>query len=200
MIESNPAKRVQADLKHEAARVRDRTLSVDEFGRLCEAIDKTEDPHLRACFALLAHTGARKGEILNARWEDLDLEGGTLHLPSTKSGRPQKLWLTPELMALLDTLPRCSEYIIAGRFQDKPRRDIRKPWATLKNEAALPDDIRIHDLRRTFGLQIAQLTGNTAVASRLLRHSSIAVTDRHYTPYADEVLREALEARAKVVP
>jgi integrase len=61
-------------------------------------------------------------------------------------------------------------------------------------------DIHIHDLRRTFGLHVARRAG-IYVASRLLRHSSVDITARHYAPLGLDDLRKALEAReADVIP
>lgn len=52
--------------------VRDRVLSVEEFQRLLEAAPNYLRPIL-----LLAHdTGMRRGEILNLRWSQVDLQHG----------------------------------------------------------------------------------------------------------------------------
>lgn len=68
--------------------------------------------------------------------------------------------------------------------------------------AASPEGVTIHDLRRTFGLHIAQRAG-LHVASKLLRHSDIRITERVYVPLGFEALREAIEEnqreRGKVV-
>jgi integrase len=193
-IESNPAMKVKPNRESEP---RDRVLSDDEFKRLLKAIPKVEDPHVRAAFTLLIETGARVSEVLHARWEDFDLDGRIWRIPSTKAGKPQVLPLAPSTVAVLDNLDHPDDYVIAGRFEKKPRADLKKPWAELLKAAELTD-VHIHDIRRTFGLHVARRAG-IHVASRLLRHSDIRVTERHYAPLGLDDLRKALDARTAEV-
>jgi integrase len=95
----------------------------------------------------------------------------------------------------LGCVPHRGVYVVAGANPDRPRPDLKKAWATLRASAALPDDVRIHDLRRTHGLAIARLAG-LHVASKALRHSDYRVTARHYVNDLDQDIRAALDARA----
>ena len=54
----------------------------------------------------------------------------------------------PPALAILNTLPRASDYVIAGTFPDQPRADLKKPWKAVSNRAGLTG-VRIHDLRHT---------------------------------------------------
>ena len=137
-------------------------------------------------------------EVLHAKWEDMDLDQGLWRIPRPKSGRAQVQPLSPNSVVLLAQLPKQSIYIIPGRKQDRPRSDLQKPWAFIKEKAKLKG-VTIHDIRRTFGLQIAKAKG-LHVASKLLRHSDIRVTERHYAPLGIDELREALVEREKVLP
>jgi len=199
-IEGNAAMKVKA---HAENPPRSRVLNDDEFKRLLDAIHSLEetdrfDRGVYAAFLILIETGARMSEVLHAKWEDMDLEQALWRIPRPKSGRPQVQPLSPNSVALLAQLPRRSIYVIPGRKQDRPRSDLQKPWAFIKEKAKLKG-VTIHDLRRTFGLQVAKTAG-LHVASKLLRHSDIRVTERHYAPLGIEELREALVQREKVVP
>ena len=70
---------------------KERFLSLEELGRLGEAIRAGEadgaNEFAMAALRLLIFTGARLGEILNLRWEEVDLEKGVLVLPDSKTGR-----------------------------------------------------------------------------------------------------------------
>ncbi len=197
VIHHNPAAKIK---KLPDPKPRDRVLSDDEMARLLAAIENDPDPFVRAAFTILIETGCRLGELLNARWDDFDLDQGIWKLPETKAGRTQYIPLPSPLVILLRTLPRAGDYVIPGRYPGKPRNDgLKKPWARLRAEAGLPD-ARIHDLRRTFGLRVARKHG-LHVASKLLRHSSTAVTESHYAPLGIEPLREAIEQHAaEVIP
>lgn len=194
-IPDNPAMKVKPNPENPP---RDRVLSDDELTRLIEAVDALEDPHVCAAFTMLIETGARLSEVLRTRWEDLDLDAATWRIPTTKSGRPQLLPLAPSTAAMLRTIPRLGPWLVPGRDPDKaPRSDLKKPWDALK-EAAELDGVHIHDLRRTFGLHVARRAG-LHIASKLLRHSDIRVTERHYAPLGLDDLRKGLEARDAVI-
>jgi integrase len=159
--------------------------------RVLKAIDEEEDMHVRAAFKLLIETGARRSEVLRARWEDIDFEQGLWRIPSPKAGRPQVQPLLDSTLALLSNLQRTtSPYVIAGRFPDRPRSDLKKAWERIR-EAAGVQDIRVHDLRRTFGLRVAKAAGLHA-ASKLLRHTTVRETERVYAPLGIDDLRSAL--------
>lgn len=190
MIPSNPAMKIRS---MPAGQPRSRVLADDELKKLLEAVDELDDVHVKAAFALLVETGARQSEVLHARWVDFDLDAGFWRIPSTKSGRPQMMPLASATIAMLKTLPRAGDFVVAGRNRDRPRRDLKRPWEKLKVSAEIPD-VHLHDIRRTFGLHVARRAG-LHIASKLLRHSDIRVTERHYAPLGVEELRAALQKR-----
>jgi integrase len=180
---------------------RARVLTSDEMEALLRAIKAEEDAHARAALSILVETGCRLSEVLRAQWGDFDLEADlpTWRIPSPKSGTPQTLPLAKSTSALLKKVPHFGCYVIAGRFKDRARFDLSGAWERAKEAAGLKDaGIRIHDVRRTFGLSLAQTAG-LHVASKLLRHADIRVTERVYAPLGLEDLRAALEKRAPVL-
>jgi integrase len=54
-----------------------RPLSTDQVRRLLET---ARGDRLEALYVLAVHCGLRQGELLGLRWEDVDLEAGTLHV------------------------------------------------------------------------------------------------------------------------
>lgn len=192
LIPSNPAMKIRSMTEPEP---RTRTLTDSENDRLIEALETIPDIHAKAAIYLLLETGARLSEVLHAKWEHIDFVNGLWRVPSTKSGKPQTIPLLPDVLAMLQKLPRDSVYVIAGKMKDRPRNDLKRPWKTLLEEAGITG-ITIHDLRRTFGLQVSRTSG-LHVASKLLRHSDIRVTERHYAPLDIEEQRRALERRKR---
>ena len=72
-------------------RKRERFLTDEEFRRLGRVLDEAEtckgvSVHAVAAMRLLLLTGCRKGEILNLRWDQVDMAAGELRLPDTKTG------------------------------------------------------------------------------------------------------------------
>jgi len=193
-ITTNPARGHSPLLE---APPRARVLSADEMERFLRALDAEPDVHVKAAFRLLVETGARLSEVLRARWDDLDFDAGLWRIPSPKSGHPQIVPLGLRTAAMLKKLPRKGPYVVAGRKAEDPRADLKKPWERLREVAKL-GDVRIHDIRRSFGLEVAKTAG-LHVASKLLRHSSIKVTEAAYAPLGLDELREAVEKRADVL-
>ena len=90
-LESNPLVRV-GRLKEPRGRVR--FLSDDERGRLLEACKASSNRDLYPAVVLSLSTGARRMEILSARWSQVDFNRGTLTLHETKNGERRVLPLT----------------------------------------------------------------------------------------------------------
>jgi len=200
LISDNPAMKIKPLPEAEP---RKRVLSDDEMRRFLTALSNEQDPYVRAAFQLLLDTGARNSEVLGAKWEDLELDTTSplWRIPSPKAGRPQVIPLLPSTTSMLKQLPSLGPYVIPGRNPDKPRYDLKRPWERLTKNAELKD-VHIHDLRRTFGLHIARTAG-VHIASKLLRHSDVRVTERVYAPLDIEDLRDHLErvgSPAEVIP
>lgn len=178
---------------------RARVLSKDELEALLRAVDLEEDVHARAALKILVETGARLSEVLTAKWADFDLEAETWRIPSPKAGKPQVIPIAKTTAALLRKLPRVGPYVIFGRTSGKPRRDLKGPWSRALERAGLTEaGIHVHDVRRTFGLHVAKEAG-LHVASKLLRHGDVRITEKVYAPLGIDDLRAALEKRAPVL-
>jgi integrase len=73
---------------------RERFLSSEELQNLAESVKQSENPLLEPIILMLVLTGARKRELLDAKWEDFDLERRSWRIPITKSGRPRTVPLS----------------------------------------------------------------------------------------------------------
>jgi integrase len=184
-LSSNPAARVKKLPENPARR---RVFTDDELSRFMNTIDKYPDPFVRLAFRLMLETGARVGEVLSAKWSDIDLDEGVWVLPKAKGSRGYKpkaqfIGLAPETVEMLREAPRMvdSEYVIPGRSGGMRNDHLKKPWNRIREEAQL-GDIHIHDIRRTFGAKATKLFGLFA-ASKMLRHSDIRVTEEVYAPF-----------------
>jgi hypothetical protein len=57
--------------------------------------------------------------------------------------------LNAPALAVLNAVPRVGDFVIAGEAEDKPRTDLKRPWATVTRHANLAG-LRIHDIRHSF--------------------------------------------------
>lgn len=97
---------------------------------------------------LLILTGCRLREILHLKWEYVDFERGALFLPDSKTGKKTVVLNAPAL-AVLAGLERIGPYVIPGDDIEKPRSDLKRPWAAVSKRAGL-QGVRLHDLRHTY--------------------------------------------------
>jgi integrase len=187
----NPARGVE----RYPERPRERFLSGEEIGRLGAALREAEgrfDVWTVAAIKLLLLTGARLREILDAKWQSLDVARGCLFLPDSKTGaRP--LYLNSAALAILDTLPRVTgnPYLIPGR-EGAPRSDLKRPWAAVCKLAGL-EGVHLHDLRHSFASIGAGVSLGLPILGKLLGHSQASTTQR-YAHLASDPMRAAAEA------
>ena len=83
----------------------------------------------------------RRGEIVNARWADVDFDAETLHIPTTKNGQPRTIPLSSRAIGLLREIPNSDRRIfpITGNA-------VRLAWQRLKERVGIVD-LHFHDLR-----------------------------------------------------
>ncbi|MBQ00823.1 MAG: integrase, partial [Acidobacteria bacterium] len=200
---SNPCRGVEK-YKEESRR---RYLSPSELKRLGAALRIAErydsiPPSAITVIRLLLLTGARVGEILSLRWSDVDLTGGALRLPDSKSGR--KTVLLPEpAVEMLHAWPRFagSPFVFPGEGhgnrKGRHRVSLADPWAWVRRRARLAD-VRLHDLRHAYA-SVAVSNGQTLpVIGALLGHTQAATTQR-YAHLMDDPLRVASDATAATI-
>jgi len=131
----NPA----ADIKKYSEQKRKRWLRPDEVPSLANAIDTEPNVYVRAALWLYLLTGARRAELLGAKWADVDLAHGILRLPETKSGEEQSIPLSKTALAILQAVPRMEKnpYVFPGVKKGRPLVNIYKAWARIREQATL---------------------------------------------------------------
>lgn len=178
---------------------RDRWLSRDELLRLKDAIEMEPNLYVRAGLWLLLLTGVRKGELLGAKWADIDFNTRVLFLRKTKSGKPHVVPLSTEAITILENLPRMAgnPYVLPGAKAGRPLVNIYKPWYQILKNAQL-EDVHLHDIRRSFASMIVQSGQSLQLVSKLLNHSNTRTTEI-YAHLADKQSRDAVEGHGSAV-
>jgi integrase len=142
-------------------------------------------------------TGARIGEVLAARWADVDLERGVRTKPSrhTKQKRTEHVPLSaPALVLLADwraASPPDGTYLFPGDAPGKPLQDIKNFWRGVVKAAALPG-YRLHDNRHTHASHLVSSGLSLEIVGRLLGHTN-PLTTKRYAHLANDPLRAAAD-------
>ena len=121
------------------------------------------------------------------KWEHVDFERGLLFLPESKTGKKTVVLNAPAL-AVLNALPRVGGFVIAGETEDKPRTDLKRPWAMVTKRANL-EGLRIHDIRHSFASFGAGGGMGLPIVGKLLGHANATTTARYAHLDADPLRR-----------
>ena len=175
---------------------RDRWVNPEELPRLAQAFESEPNIYVRMALWLYLLTGVRKGELLFAKWTDIDWQRQELRLSETKAGRVHYVPLSAPAMAILRDLPRMESnpYILPGHIHGRPLVNINLPWTRIRKLAGV-EDVRLHDLRRTVGSWLAQSGNSLHLIGRVLNHSNQSTT-AIYARFGQDHVRQALEDHA----
>jgi integrase len=175
--EVNPAKGVQL---YDPANARERFLSIPETRRLHDAIQTSPNPQLKYIVALLLLTGARKRELLDAKFSDIDVERRTWRVPLSKSGRTRYIPLSAAALSVLAQVPRFDgcPYVLPNVDTKKPFHSVFFSWNTARKKAGLPD-VRLHDLRHSFASNLINAGHDIFLVGRALGHRLVKSTARY---------------------
>ena len=188
---SNPCRQIAMNRQ----RRHERFLTDEEFRRLGRALDEAERSGGAMAYAamairLLLLTGCRKSEILNLRWDHIDLEAGEMRLPDTKTG-PRTVQLSPAAAKVLARVPRVkgNPHVIRGMRPGSRMNGLQRSWVRIRKSAGL-EDMRLHDCRHSFASRALALGESLPMIGRLLGHSQVQTTAR-YAHLARDSVHEA---------
>lgn len=180
---------------------RARYLSQFELRRLAGALDelRAEDritASSERAIRLLALTGCRRNEILNAEWDHVDFDAGTLRLQDSKTG-PREVPLSEAALRELERAPKCDRWVCPGHLKDAPLKSIQKAWERVRDRAGLRD-ARVHDLRRTFATSMRNKGVDLETIGEVLGQKRIETT-RIYARLSFEKKRKVTEGAAEEI-
>jgi len=193
-IKSNPCKGVPM---LEENNKMERYLSVEEAQRLYESVCQSENTMLKYIVPMLILTGARKREVLDAKWTDFDLSRRAWRIPITKSGRARHVPLSDGALTLLATMPRKSdcEWAFANPETGKPFVSVFYSWNTARKSVGL-SDVRMHDLRHSFASLLINSGRTLYEVQHILGHTQVKTTQRYAHLSQDTLLAAANSATA----
>lgn len=176
LMQHNPANAVSP--AHVAkTKARSRILSIQEIPCWFLAIETSsvaKQTKLALRFLLLVP--ARKGELIAAKWTDVDFSANTWDIPDygSKNGAPLRHRLPSQAMAVLRELKQLamdSEWVLpSSRGLGKGHIASSTMNTALRGIKGLPKGVVIHDLRRTVRTHLSELGIPTNVAELCLNH------------------------------
>lgn len=191
--EKNPARNIpRAPIQN----ARERFLTPEEAVRLKAAVVKSQNTQLQHIVGLLLLTGARLRELLDARWENVDVERRSWFIPTSKTGKPRHVPLSTAAVAIIEALPRFNgcPWLVPNPGTRQPFVSIKHGWQNAIKEAKLPG-LRLHDLRHSAASFMVNSGVDLFAVGKVLGHANYQSTQR-YAHLANDTLLKAVEAGA----
>jgi integrase len=180
-------------------------LEPHQVAAFAKAVNGLKDPYARAYVWLLFHTGCRRTELLKLTWADVEIlpkrgkepRAGTITLRQTKGGAPRKVALSAPAVGLLEGLPRVdgNDWVFCGTVEGT-HLDPKDHWDRVREAAGLKE-LRLHDLRRTFGSWLGAQGVSTKLIGAALGHRT-DITSRVYVQLGEaaDIKRQLVTAHA----
>jgi integrase len=175
---------------------RDRFILHDELPKFMEALEVEPNKNMRDLFLICLYTGARCGNVLSMRWEDLDFSINEWRIPDTKNGEPVRIPLIEQALEVLTSrlcLKESTPWVFPS--MDSKSGHLESPkaaWKRILDRAGLKN-LRIHDLRRTCGSYQAIAGVSLVVIGKSLGHKSPQST-AIYARLSNDPVREGMKA------
>ena len=184
----------------------ERYLTPEQSANLLHHVKDSLNPQLVFIVAFLIYTGARKREVLEVKWSDINFDQGSWKISKNKSNKvrhvPLSEWALETLSAVRDKLTcqhsgfrvNQNDFIFANPSTGKPFISFFYSWDKARIQAGM-SDLRVHDLRHSFASFLVNAGRSIYEVKELLGHADIKTTSR----YA-HLSQESLKAAVSVVP
>jgi integrase len=148
--------------------------------------------HLQLLIFTALHTGMRRGELLNQRWEHVDLSRKLLYVSKSKTvqGTSRELPLTHRLCELLSRIRKGHGLVFT--FKGEPIHAIKTAWKGAIRRSGIRY-YRFHDLRHGFNTRLMEAGVIQDVRKALMGHSTGEDVNAIYTHVELPMKREAIQ-------
>lgn len=162
-------------------------LKDDEESRLLQYCPEYTKPIV--IFAL--HTGMRLGEILNLRWQDVNLKDLYISVRNSKNHETRTIPINHKVHDTLTKIgPQLPDQYVFSHPDGRPYKNIYWGFKRAARRAGVPD-YNWHTLRHSFASRLAIKGVSLRAIQELLGHKTLAMTMR-YSHLTNQVLKEAV--------
>lgn len=157
--------------------------------------------YLKPIIIMALHTGMRRSEVLNLKWENVDLKRCVITLTKTKNGKVRKIPISNTLMQELKQLDkkRLSDFVFTNPVTKQNYKSFNRIFPTIC-EAAGIENFRFHDFRHSAATRMVSAGIDLVVVQEILGHEELKTTMRYSHPVPERKLQaiQVLDAFSKV--
>ena len=193
---TNPAKTKRAREALGKAGTKSDVLQRGQLADWFAAVQQVQSPVISTYLQALLLTGARPGEVLALRWEDVNTQWKGISIRDKVEGT-REIPATPYLLHLLAALPRRSAWVFSSPTSASGHLTEPNAPHTRACKAAGIEGLTLHGLRRSFKSLTEWLEVPVGVVAQIQGHKPSATAEKHYTVRPLELLRlhhERIEA------
>ena len=192
----NPAKTQKSREALGKAGVKKDVLQRGQLPAWFAAVQQAQNPVIAAALQIMLLTGARPGEVLGLRWEDVNTKWKGISIRDKVEGT-REIPATPYVLQLLAALPRRNEWVFSSPTSADGRLTEPNNAHTRACQIAGLDNLTPHGLRRSFKSLTEWLEIPAGVVAQIMGHKPSATAEKHYTVRPLDLLRlhhERIEA------
>ena len=196
MREKNPAKTKKARESLGKAGTKSDVLQREQLAVWFAAVQQIQNPVIAACLQMMLLTGARPGEVLSLRWEDINTQWKGIQIRDKVEGT-REIPATPYMLHLLAALPRRNKWVFPSNTSASGCLTEPNNPHTRACTAAGLKGLTLHGLRRSFASLTEWLEVPAGVVAQIQGHKPSATAEKHYKVRPLELLRvhhERIEA------
>jgi integrase len=184
----NPAKTKKAREALGKAGTKSDVLQRGQLATWFAAVQQLQNPVVAACLQMMLLTGARPGEVLALRWEDVNTQWKGISIRDKVEGT-REIPATPFMLHLLAALPRRNEWVFPSHTSASGCLTEPNNPHTRACKAAGLEGLTLHGLRRSFKSLTEWLEVPVGVVAQIQGHKPSATAEKHYTVRPLELLR-----------
>lgn len=154
----------------------------------------------------LKETAMRSGEAIRLRWADIDADNNTITVNNPEKGsNPRIIKVSPRLIAMINNMPRTSDYVFGKPSADAMRRNINNQRKTITRKLGNPRILQIHlhtlrhwkattEYHRTKDiLHVMKMLGHKNINNTMLYTQLVNFESDNYTTRVSDSVKEDRE-------
>lgn len=196
IVQTNPAKTRRTREALGKPGIKSDVLTREQLPAWFAHVRQIQNPAIAAALQVMLLTGARPGEVLTLRWEDINTQWRSIVIRDKVEGE-RMIPLTPYVAHLLALLPRRNAWVFSSPSSASGQLSRpHSPHAEACRAAGI-DGLTLHGLRRSFSTLTEWLEIPAGVVAQIMGHKPSATAERHYKVRPLDLLRvhhERIEA------
>jgi integrase len=187
LVDLSACNRLARELPTKQAK--DDCLQKEQLRLWFSSVRQINNPVISHYLQILLLTGARRNELANLQWIDVDTQWHTALIRDKVEGN-RKIPLTPYVEYLINCLPRTNKFVFASpTAKSKHITEPRIAHNQAIESAGLPP-LTLQGLRRSFGTLAEWTECPVGISAQIMGHKPSALAEKHYRKREISLLRQ----------